>query len=445
MTLVPWGRLERRPGWPRVGEFSGMLSLRLNRSAVLGYGRNFAWLLVAVACVLSVASPARADKPSGVTAQTLKLPNGPSALKGLGESFSPNISTGTGSFSVPIQMAPGFLAPSVTLGYTGGKGKGVAGQSFGIPVLQVYRARDKGAPNFDEDDRFAVSGPGLNDELVLVNKTDRYYRLKNEGAYALFVRNISDNSWTVRFPSGQSATLGETGASQETSRGRTTRWFISVQQDRFNHSTRYDYFEDAGRVYLERIRYQLHAALAYQNAVEFTYESRPDVFTDYSYGDEVTTYQRLSEIAVTHGSRTLRTYYLTYKDAVLSSLLESVRMVGERGTPMPPLTFSYLESSQESGLFVPVSDVPPLESLLDGSGAFDDVNADGLPDLIVARAGNYHYYENIDGWSFGPKRLLDHSPDRTLNERSRISNAKRRWRYGEVVAQGFGSCVHRIC
>ncbi len=39
-------------------------------------------------------------------------------------------------------------------------------------------------------------------------------------------------------------------------------------------------------------------------------------------------------------------------------------------------------------------------------------------------------------------------PDRIqeeLNERSRMSNAKQRWRRGEVLAQGFESCVRRIC
>lgn len=45
---------------------------------------------------------ALADKPEPLSAQTLKLPSGPSSLKGLGESFSADAASGAGSFSVPI-------------------------------------------------------------------------------------------------------------------------------------------------------------------------------------------------------------------------------------------------------------------------------------------------------------------------------------------------------
>ncbi len=52
---------------------------------------------------------ARADKPAPLSAQTLKLPSGPSSFKGLGESFSADAASGSGSFSVPIELAPGIL------------------------------------------------------------------------------------------------------------------------------------------------------------------------------------------------------------------------------------------------------------------------------------------------------------------------------------------------
>ena len=416
-----------------LSTFQPARMLRANALAprwVRGY-----WIVAVTLLVALLSTSARADKPEGVTAQTLKLPSGPSALKGLGESFSPNISTGTGNFSVPIQVAPGFLAPSVTISYTGGKGKGVAGQSFDVPVLQIYRTRDKGAPNFDEDDRFAVSGPGLNDELVLVNAKDRYYRLKNEGAYALFIRNQANNTWTIRFPSGQTATLGASIESREASRGRVYRWFISKQEDRFSHATEYDYFRDGGRVYLDAIRYQMHAAETLQNRIQFDYDDRRDVFTDYSYGDEVTTSLRLSGVTVWHGSRPIRTYSLGYKDGLHSSLLETVQMVGEFGTPMPPLTFSYLEATYEAGLLVPMLSTPPIESLVDGSGTFEDMNADGLPDLLVGHAGKYHYYENLDGWNFGSRRLVNGSPDRTLG----LDDAL----LADINGDGFRDLVHR--
>ena len=79
----------------------------------------------------------RADRPAGVTAQTVKLPSGPTSLKGLGESFEPNMSTGTGSYSVKIDVPPGFLAPAVSLSYSGGTGKSELGMSWQLPFSCV--------------------------------------------------------------------------------------------------------------------------------------------------------------------------------------------------------------------------------------------------------------------------------------------------------------------
>ena len=115
-------------------------------------------------------------------------------------------------------MPPGFLAPSPTLSYSGGQGKGPLGQGWSLSTLQIYRQTDKGAPNFDEDDRFSVSGDGLNDELVRVNEARHYYRLKNEGAFALFIRDPDDDSWTVRLASGSTSYLGTDSGSRESSR-----------------------------------------------------------------------------------------------------------------------------------------------------------------------------------------------------------------------------------
>lgn len=390
-------------------------------------------LAAIMTCVLATA-PARADRPRGVTAQTLVLPDGPASLKGLGESFEPSAATGAGSYSVPLQVPPGFLAPSPALTYSGGHGKSEVGQGWRLPVLQIYRQTDKGAPNFDEKDRFAVSGPGLNDELVLVNEQLRYYRLKNEGAFVLFVRDPDADSWTVRLPSGQTCFLGSSSESRQVSRGRAARWFIDKQIDRFGHWSEYQYFNDRGHVYLEEIAYQLHAAAEYQNTVTFGYAARPDVFTDYAYGDADTTAQRLASVQMFHGARLIRSYDLRYRDSQLLSLLSSLELTGEDGASMPKLTFGYLEESTDGGDLVTVKGAPPLDPLIEGLAELDDVNSDGLPDLLVSKAGDYRYYENLDGRSFGNARTLQNSPDHDLGEASVT--------FADMDGDGFRDLVH---
>ncbi len=390
--------------------------------------------LVALVALLFSSTNAWADRPGGVTAQTLVLPSGAASLKGLGESFQPNAATGTGSYAVPLLAPPGFLAPSTTLSYAGGRGRGELGQGWRFSSLQVYRQTDKGAPNFDEQDRFCVSGDSLNDELVLVNEKLRYYRLKNEGANALFVRDAEDDSWSIRHADGESSYLGSSEESREKARGKTSRWFLDKHADRFGHWTEYHYFTDHGHVYLDEIVYQLHAAAEYQNTIAFAYEDRLDVFTDYTYGDANTTAQRLATVAMFHGARLVRSYQLVYDSALLFSLLKSVELTGEDSLKLPKLTLGYLQESTEGGELVTVRNAPPLDALVDGWGELADVNADGLPDVVATRAGDYRYYENLDGRSFGNLRTLRNSPDHDLTEPGVV--------FADINGDGFRDLVH---
>lgn len=164
---------------------------------------------IALASILLLRVAARADKPGSLSAQTLKLPSGPSSLKGLGESFSENPANGTGSFSVPVELAPGILVPTVQLAYSGGHGRTEVGAGWRLSRFRIYRTTDKGLPRFQETDTFAMEGPGLNDKLVLVNPEARYYLLKNEEAFALFIRDVAADRWIVRLKNGDSAFLGE--------------------------------------------------------------------------------------------------------------------------------------------------------------------------------------------------------------------------------------------
>ncbi|WP_458189504.1 hypothetical protein [Haladaptatus sp. NG-WS-4] len=44
---------------------------------------------------------------SGVSEQVISLPEGGGALKGIGETFSADLHTGTGNFTVPIDLPAG--------------------------------------------------------------------------------------------------------------------------------------------------------------------------------------------------------------------------------------------------------------------------------------------------------------------------------------------------
>ena len=362
-------------------------------------------------------APALADKPAPLSAQTLKLPSGPSSLKGLGESFSPDAASGTGSFSVPIEVPPGYLSPKVAITYNGGQGKGEVGSGWRLPRFRIYRTTDKGLPRFDVFDRFGVEGPGLNDELVVVDPVAHRYRLKNEGAFALFEWAIQSNQWVIHLKDGNTVYVGESEQSRDANARGTYRWYIERQVDQFGHTARYAYSHDQGHCYLSSIAYQLHASVTFQNRVSFIYESRTDASTDYTYGYADVMAQRLARIETYHGTRKLRTYTLGYESAILASLLASVRVEGEGGLTMPTLTFGYVAHSNAGQPVVTMDFAPPLEGLINGQATMEDVNGDALPDILYGVAGDYYYYENIDGrrWSESPIKVTG-SPDRALDE-----------------------------
>lgn len=94
---------------------------------------------------------------------TVSLPKGGGAITGMGEKFSMNPVTGTGSLSIPIYVSPGRsgFSPQLSLNYDSGRGNGSfgLGQNLGVPSIE--RKTQKGLPQYkdaDDSDIFLLSG-----------------------------------------------------------------------------------------------------------------------------------------------------------------------------------------------------------------------------------------------------------------------------------------------
>ena len=61
---------------------------------------------------------------SGVASTVITLPTGGGALSGIGETFSADLFTGTGTFTVPLRLPPGRngFEPQFALSYSSGNG-----------------------------------------------------------------------------------------------------------------------------------------------------------------------------------------------------------------------------------------------------------------------------------------------------------------------------------
>jgi Salmonella virulence plasmid 65kDa B protein len=93
----------------------------------------------------------------------VSLPKGGGAVRGIGEKFSANPVTGTGSMSIPIALSPGRggFGPQLALSYDSGAGQSVFGLGWNLALPSILRKTDKGLPRYldaEESDVFLLSG-----------------------------------------------------------------------------------------------------------------------------------------------------------------------------------------------------------------------------------------------------------------------------------------------
>ncbi len=104
---------------------------------------------------------------SSAPTQVISLPNGGGALHGIGETFAPDLHTGTGNFTVPIALPGGRngFQPQLNLVYSTGNGNGPFGLGWGLSIPGVSRKTSRGIPRYGDErgplserDTFLLSG-----------------------------------------------------------------------------------------------------------------------------------------------------------------------------------------------------------------------------------------------------------------------------------------------
>ena len=97
---------------------------------------------------------------SSAAQQAISLPKGGGAVKGIGETFQPNLFSGTGNHSIPIALSPGRggFGPKLALEYSSGNGNGLFGLGWQLSLPRITRKTEKGLPRYDDGDVFVLSG-----------------------------------------------------------------------------------------------------------------------------------------------------------------------------------------------------------------------------------------------------------------------------------------------
>jgi RHS repeat-associated protein len=395
-------------------------------------------------------------------ADLVAVPEGGGSQSGLGESFSPNLFTGTGNFTVPIALPDGRngLRPSLDLVYSTGHGNGSFGLGWALAVPRITRKISDGIPSYDDArDAFLLSG--TSEELVPIAGSIpgvMRYRPRTEGLFALidFHRDVETSFWEVRTKDGFRSLYGVPDAGAAVTRDPNATdavdgifaWHISETTDPFGNRILYEYAvesaaadgHDATQTYLRAIRYietSSPSADGFLVSVEFDYggpeDVRPDPFSTCRAGFEIRTLRRCRGIDVTlhrDGASPARRYDFTYLDELVAggerpaealpangtSLLARIRATG-RAAPgagedqaLPALEFDYTAFRPETRRFQRLLGRGlPATNLANPRLELVDLNGNGLPDFLETN-GTYRYWSNLGGGRFDLPRTMPEAP-----------------------------------
>ncbi|HKP39167.1 MAG TPA: SpvB/TcaC N-terminal domain-containing protein, partial [Pyrinomonadaceae bacterium] len=389
---------------------------------------------------------------SGVADQVISLPSGGGAIQGIGESFSPNLFTGTGNFSIPIAVPAGRskLQPELSLTYSTGSGNGPYGLGWSLSGAGVSRRTSRGIPTYDDNIRSSrqpdvFSFSGSEDLVPIANVAGRTeYRPRTEGAFARIIHHhdLTEDYWEVLDKDGMISFYGTPQqlatdpavVADPADRSKIFNWNMSEVRDPYGNRALYEYVRDSGedgphhwdQLYCERIRYADYSDEArdaqFLVDVTFHYEDRPDPFSVYSSGFEIRTRKRCVRIEThTHAdvSRLVRVYHLIYLDQrpgfenllPLSgvSLLSLIRVTGhdeDQTEELAPLEYSYSTFNPKGRRFFPLEgrDLPP-RSLAHPDFDLADLFGRGLPDVLQMN-GVVRYWRNRGNGEFDLPREM---------------------------------------
>jgi hypothetical protein len=379
----------------------------------------------------------------------------------MGETFTPDLLTGTGNLKVPISVPPGRngLQPELSLVYSTGAGNGPFGLGWSLSAPTISRKTSMGVPRYRDsaDDRslrdtFLLSGA---EDLVPVGAPEpgvTRFRPRTEGLFARIerIRDAGRDVWRVSGRDGLVSLYGAAGedgdpavVAHPDNRAAIYSWHLSETTDPFGNRIVYRYRRDAGsdssrswdQLYLEQIQYadfDRDGQVRFLVSVTFVYEQRDDSFSQHRSGFEIRTRLRCRRIEVrTHPDDDLlvRSYELAYLDDRMRagdvpaselprngvSLLSRVRMVGhdgDRREELPPLQLSYTAFDPGRQRFEELhaaGDALPDRSLADGGFEMVDLFGKGLPD-IVRLDGASQFWRNLGSGALAAPEPMDEVP-----------------------------------
>ena len=317
--------------------------------------------------------------------------------------------TGAATYGLDISVPPGTggMIPSLSLQYNSQAGNSTLGMGWSVAGLSgvswcpknLATDGERGAVNFDGDDRFCLEGQHLIVVSGAYGADGAEYRTEIEGFSRIYSHGTAGNgpAWfEVQTKSGQTMDYGNTVDSRALAQGTTTArvWAVNKIEDTVGNYLTYTYVNDTtnGQLYPTRIDYTANDAegLSAYNSVRFSYEARPDIVPLYLGGSLMKSTTRLTNVKTYVGEAVVADYQMTYElsPATGRSRLTDLDLCTGAGVCLPGIGFEYSGIAFTSG----TDDNGTLHlnpSSTDGSYGKSfiypvELNGDGKTNLIVA-------------------------------------------------------------
>ena len=367
------------------------------------FKHGLAALAGAVSLLASV-GVVHADRPApgAASADRLKLPSGPSSVRGLADEPSVDAFSAQIDYQVPIELPGGYggLAPFLALTYSGALGNGPMGIGWTFGQPRIQRSTRLGVPKFDDTDQLEISGIGSG-RLVAIGNGE--YRVEGMGQ-TVRVRQVAGGGMEVDDGKGVHYRLGTSAASrQDRDPTHTLAWLVDQETNTMGEQITYDYRHDQNQIYLANIAWGPGGVYR----VALSYETRGDQTRSYRGGFSVVTAQRLAAITVTSHGTERRAYHLTYDTTLPVARLAGVSSTGVGGNDAwPALGFRY--AAPAAAAITPITGIGTWRLNSDGV-TLVDLDGDGAADLLQLASSGHSYLTNQNGAFGGAQPLTGNS------------------------------------
>lgn len=333
----------------------------------------------------------------GFASQSPSLPTGGGAA-GLGETFSPDLSTGSGTLSMPIDVphGPNDSSPKLVLRYDSGTPNGPFGVGWTLATPRLLRSTMVGRPRYDDTDTLVLEGSG-----PLMHGSDGLLHPQvDTGDWA--VAPVGDG-FVATDRAGTRFHLGTTAESRIIGTGGGTwAWLLDSIEDNLGLRTVFGWRASDAQRYLDTIGWGPFE-------VRFGYEPRPDVLRWGRGGFQIVTGERCSTVELhlpAQAPSLVRRWRFGYTQGPVNgaSLLTSVRLTGfaADGTSLdaPAITYGYTDAEAPVVRRIDPVDEAAAPPRLDGGSRVElvDWTGTGAADVIeVSPSGRTRVWPNRAG------------------------------------------------